>query len=300
MDSLCFPHVHAPEILKDYNQYPKKAFQYVFATRGCPYNCFFCGSRNIWSRKVRFRSPENVVEEIKSIQEMGLKFIHFDDDSFGISSKYLNNLCNAFIQHCKGLKWSCEIPVKLVNEQNIALMKSAGCFSIQIGIESGNNEILSMIRKDITIEEALNACGLIKKHGIELNVFFIVGFPQDTEDTLQDTIKAMKIIKCDTVIYSIFNAYPGTEAFELCKQKGLIGDDYDISLYNHQSPVNNFCMNIPLNKFRMIISKVEKEIDRKNSINRIKRVFNLNTFKKIQELGIGRSLKKSLKIIIGK
>jgi anaerobic magnesium-protoporphyrin IX monomethyl ester cyclase len=168
--------------------------------------------------------------------------------------------------------------VQLVNEQNISLMKSAGCFSLQIGIESGNNEILSAIRKNITIEEALDACELIKKHGIELQTFFIVGFPQDTEDTLRDTITAMKKVKSDSISYSIFTPYPGTEAFELCKEKGLIGDDYDVSLYNHQSPLNNFCMNIPGERFRMIVNETEKQIDRKNSVNRFKRMISLTTF----------------------
>ena len=313
LDSLCFPHEYAPEILKDYNKYPITAFCNIFTIRGCPYNCFFCGSRNIWSRRVRFRSPENVVEEIKSLQKIGLKFIHFDDDTFGVSTKHINDLCNALKQHCPGLKWSCEIPVQLVNEQNISLMKSAGCSTIQVGIESGNNEILSIIRKNITIEEALDACELINKHGIELYVFFIIGFPQDTESTLRDTITVIKKVKCKFIVYSIFTPYPGTEAFELCKEKGLIGNDYDVSLYNHQSPLNNFCMNIPIKKFRMIASKLEKQIDRinkarerknsvyrKNLINRFKQLISLSTFKKIQELGIGNSLKKGLRIFIGK
>jgi radical SAM superfamily enzyme YgiQ (UPF0313 family) len=192
-------------------------------------------------------------------------------------------------------------------------MKSAGCSTIQVGIESGNNEILSIIRKNITIEEALDACELINKHGIELYVFFIIGFPQDTESTLRDTITVIKKVKCKFIVYSIFTPYPGTEAFELCKEKGLIGNDYDVSLYNHQSPLNNFCMNIPIKKFRIIASKLEKQIDRinkarerknsvyrKNLINRFKQLISLSTFKKIQELGIGNSLKKGLRIFIGK
>lgn len=300
LDTLCFPHEYAPEILKDYNKYPITAFKNIFAIRGCLYNCFFCGSRNIWSRKARFRSPENVVEEIKSLQKIGIKIVHFDDDTFGVSKKYINDLCNALMQHCSGLIWSCEIPVQLVNEQNISLMKSAGCYAISLGIESGNNDVLSLIRKNITIEEALDACELIKKQGIELHVFFIVGFPQDTEDTLRDTITAIKKVKCDSIVYSIFTPYPGTEAFELCKEKGLIGKDHDVSLYNHQSPLNNFCVNIPIKRFRMIVSELEKEIDRNTSVNKIKRMFSLNTFKRIQELGIGKSLKKGLKVFIGK
>jgi len=300
LDSLCFPHENAPEVLKDYDLYPLTAFRNIFAVRGCPYNCFFCGSRNIWSRRVRFRSPENVVSEIKGLQKMGLKLIHFDDDTFGINKKYIHDLGNALIEHCPGIRWSCELHVKLADEQTLSLMKAAGCHSIDIGIESGNNEILKAIRKHITIEEALSACELIKKHDIELKTFFIVGFPQETEESLNDTLKAMKKTKSDVLIYSIFTPYPGTEAFEFCKENGVIGDDYDVSLYNHQSPLNYFCINISPRRFRQLVSKIEKFVDRKNSINRIKRIFSLTTFKRIQELGIGKSLKKGMQIFAGK
>jgi tRNA A37 methylthiotransferase MiaB len=300
LDSLCFPHESAPEVLKDYDIYPLNAFKSIFAIRGCPYNCFFCGSHKIWSRKVRFRSPENVIEEIKSLQKKGLRLVHFDDDTFGINKQYINDLCNALIMHCPGLKWSCEFNVKLVDEKTISLMKTAGCYSIQIGIESGNNEILKKIRKNITIEEALSACKTIKKYGVELQAFFMIGFPQETEDTLNDTIVAMKKIKADALIYSIFTPYPGTEAFEFCKEKGLIDVNYDVSLYNHQSPTNYFCINITRERFRMLASKIEKMADRKIWLYRIKRIFSLYTFWRMQELGIGKSLKKGVRIFLGK
>jgi len=300
LDALCFPHESAPEVLKDYDQYPLSAFGKIFATRGCPYNCFFCGSRKIWSRRVRYRSSENVVREIKALQKMGLKIINFDDDTFGVNKRYINDLCNSLIMHCPGLKWSCELHVKLVDEQTISLMKAAGCYLIQTGIESGNNEILKEMRKNITIEEALSACEIIKKHGIELQVFFIVGFPQETEDTLNNTVTVMEKINCDTLVCSIFTPYPSTEAFEFCKENGLISDDYDVSLYNHQSPKNCFCINITPERFRILVSKIEKMVDRKNALNRIKRVFSLNTFRRIQELGIDKSIHKGIKVFIGK
>lgn len=292
LDSLCFPHQYAPEILKDYTKYPVTAFGNIFTIRGCPYACFFCGSRNIWSRKVRFRSPESVVEEIKSLQKIGVNFVHFDDDTFGVTAAHISDLCHALKTHCPGLEWRCEIPVQLVNEQNISLMKEAGCTIIQVGIESGNNEVLSQIRKNITIEAALAACKLIHKHGIALNVFFIVGFPQDTEESLRDTIAAIKKVKCEYIVYSIFTPYPGTEAFELCKEKGLIGKDYDVSLYNHQSPLNNFCMNIPAQRFRQIVGRLEKDIDKANASVNSGSFFSLNTLKKIQKLGLAHSFKK--------
>ncbi len=300
LDSLPFPYTCAKEVLKDYDKYPKAAFGYIFATRGCPYNCFFCGSRNVWSRQTRFRSPENVVREIKALQKDGLRLFYFVDDNFGVNKQYINDLCNALIKYCPGIKWSCEFHVNLVDEEVISLMKKAGCFLIQIGIESGNNEILRKMRKNITIEEAYAAARTIKKYGIQLQAFFIIGFPQETEQSLNDTVTAMKKIKCDVLTYSVFTPYPGTEAFEFCKNSGLIEENYDVSLYNHQSPFSNFCMNIPAEKFRLLASKIEKMVDKKNRINRIKRIFSLTTFYIIKELGIAKSIQKGLRIFFGR
>ena len=300
LDSLCFPHENAPDVLKDYDQYPRTAFRNIFTIRGCPYNCLFCGSYKIWSRKSRFRSPGNVVREIKLLQKMGLRLVHFDDDTFGVSKKYIHELCNDIRVHCPGLKWSSEIHVKLVDEQTISIMKASGCYSIQIGIESGNNEILKQMRKSITIEEALNACEIIHKHGVELKTFFIVGFPQETEETLNDTVAAMRKIKCSFLTYSIFTPFPGTESFELCKEYGLIDDGYDVSLYNLQSPANCFCKNIEKKRFRILASRIEKMVDRKNSLSRIKRIFSISTVNIILELGVRKSLQKGIRVFFGR
>lgn len=299
LDSLPFPYKTAPDVLKDYDKYPDYAFNRIFATRGCPFNCFFCGSRKIWSRKVRFRSPDNVVAEINGLIKNRINSVHFNDDTFGTNKQYIKKLCNAIIEQIPGLKWSCEIHVKLINEEIISLMKKAGCFLIQIGIESGNNKILKQIRKNITIEEALLACEIIKKHDILLHTFFMVGHPQETEETLRDTEVAMKKIK-GLVLYNIFTPYPGTESFEFCKKNGLIEDNYDISLHNHQSPANCFCLNIKPDRFRAIVSNIEKMVDRKNKLTDIKEKFSFKTVTKIREKGIRWSFKRARKTLLNK
>jgi radical SAM superfamily enzyme YgiQ (UPF0313 family) len=93
LNSLPFPHETAPKVLKNYHQYPRKAFSTLFATRGCPYNCTFCGSRKIWSQRVRYRSPQNVFDEIRSLQALGIQAFRFNDDTFGINKKWLEQFC---------------------------------------------------------------------------------------------------------------------------------------------------------------------------------------------------------------
>lgn len=301
LDALCFPHAFDDQILHDGSNYPGFAFKNIFAVRGCPYNCFFCGSRNIWSRKVRYRSPQSIVNEIRSLQaRYHLNTIHFDDDTFGVRPSYLHALCQAIQEHCPGLSWSCELPVQLADEQNIACMKAAGCSAIQIGVESGNDAILSAIRKNTTVEAAMRACDMIVRHGISLEVFIIVGFPQDTEATLRDTIRLMKKIRCDKISYSIFTPYPGTEAFRYCVERGLIGNDFDVSLYNHQSPANNFCRSIPPERFRAIVAGVEKQIDRKNYRHRFKQMFRKDAVTKALTMPKRDLLKKVGRVITGR
>jgi len=299
LDRLRFPHLSAPAILKDYDQYPKSAFKYIFATRGCPYNCFFCGSRNIWGRKVRFRSPHNVVEEIISLQRMGVQSIHFDDDTFGVNKKYLTELCLSIREKCPDISWSCEIHVNLVDDENISLMKSAGCNFISLGIESGNNYILKENRKNITIEKTLAAAKIIKKHNLWLSAFFMVGFPQETMETLNDTLAAIKKIPADGIVYSIFTPYPGTEAFEFCKDKGLIKDDFDVSRYNHQSPENCFCMFLSPEQFRKKVKEIENVVDRKTTMLRIKLIFSKAGIDLVKQNGIINSFKYGVKGLFG-
>ena len=300
LDELCFPHQGADKVLKDYNQYPKMAFKNIFATRGCPYNCFFCGSRNIWGRKVRYRSPDNIVKEINSLQALGVNSIHFDDDTFGVNKKYLKELCLALKEKCQGISWSCEIHVNLVDDENISLMKSAGCIFIMMGVESGNNQLLKENRKNITIEQAFAAAKIIKRHNIVLSVFFIVGFPQETIESLNDTLRAIKKIPADGIVYSIFTPYPGTEAFDFCKEKGLINDSFDVSLYNHQSPLNCFSVNLSREQFRAIANKIEKFIERKNAqedaIMIIKIFFSKNGLHQFRKRGILSSLKLGMTV----
>jgi anaerobic magnesium-protoporphyrin IX monomethyl ester cyclase len=268
LDTLSFPHLFAAEVLKDYEQYPSKAFRHIFATRGCPRNCTFCASRAVWGRRVRRRSPESVVSEVKSLQAQGLNFVHFDDDLFGLNSGYLQDLMRALSEECPGVRWSCETHVKLITDENISRMKDAGCYLIQLGVESGSDRILKAMRKGYTIAEALAACRIINRYDLSLETFFMVGYPFEAEETLQDTRLAIEKIDCDKVVYSIFTPYPGTEAYELCRAHGLIDERFDLALYNRQSPANSFCLNLPPERFRAVVEEFEAIVDAKNRAGR--------------------------------
>ena len=279
-----FPHESAPKCLKDFEKYPLEAFQYIFATRACPYNCFFCGSRNIWGRQTRWRTAENVGREFAALKKLGLRHVHFDDDTFGVKRSYILELCDEIQKQAPGMTWSCELHTKLCTEKTIPAMAKGGCKSVQVGIESGSNWMLKEMRKNTRIEESLAACKLIKEYGIHLSTFFIVGFPQETEETLAETVRAMKSVHADRLIYSIFTPYPGTETFEDCKRRGLIDDDFDISRFNHQSPDNCFTQYIKPERFRELANQIEKMVDRRNAVMRVKRALTVGALNRLKRL----------------
>jgi hypothetical protein len=115
-----------------------------------------------------------------------------------------------------------------------------------------------------------------------------------------DTLEAMKKTACDVLIYSIFTPYPGTEAFDLCKEQGTVTGDYDLTLYNHQSPLNYFCPAIARNRFRILASTIERMIDKKNRWGRIRLIFSLNLIWRIKEKGFWESLREGMRIFLGK
>ncbi|MFZ1292282.1 MAG: radical SAM protein [Melioribacteraceae bacterium] len=284
LNVLPYPHEIAKRVLHDYKKYPKSAFKYIFASRGCPFNCNFCASKDMWTRKARLRSVENIVNEIKGITKLGIKNLHFDDDTFGISKKNILNLCNSIKTEVPDIKWSCEIRADIIDDDIVIAMKEAGCELIQIGFESGNDKILEYMSKGVTVSQILNACRIVKKHSIELQTFFLVGYPYETEETLKDSIKMMKKSKSDKIIYSIFTPYPYTYLYEFCKEKGLVKEKFDPTLFNHQSPLNCFSMYIPPKRFRVLAKRIERMVDRRNLILRMKRILTLKGFQRFNEL----------------
>ena len=281
LDALPFPHAVAPDVLLDYAAYPVSAFMNVFSARGCPFHCLYCGSRAIWTRRPRYRSVANVVAEMRGLEALGVPRINFDDDTFGISKRRIRELCQAILAAGLRTPWSCELHVNLVDDATLELMRRAGCALVFLGVESGNDAILRANRKHTTVAKALAACATVKRHDIQLYTFFMVGFPDETEATMAETLAAMRRADPDYIIHSIFTPYPGTEAFARCREMGLVDDAFDASRYNHQSPENNFTQAIPRERFRRLAGEIEAFVDAHNTAKAARR-------RQLREAGLGR------------
>ena len=296
LDTLDFALTTAPKVLKNFDKYPKRAFGYVFGSRGCPYACTFCESKAMWTRKVRYRSPENIISELKQMYEFGIRQVNFDDDTFGISKKNIKIINDLLEKELPEMTYTCETVVQLAKDEEVVKdMKRGGCTGTYVGIESGNNEMLKSIKKTQTTDECIQAIRNLQKHGIDSHAFIMVGFPNETEETFKQTMDFIPKLRPDNIIFSVFTPYPGSDLFYQCQKDGIIDGEFDLSIYNHQSPLNCFTKNISKERFYELRREADKFVDKYNQkakfrrgISALRNIGIKATFKKVYSHYYGR------------
>lgn len=245
-------------------------FGRLFATRGCPYNCIFCASHKIWGRKVRYRSPRNVIDEIKQIKkEHHTNYFYFEDDSFTVNKNFVKKICDLIIKEKLEITWSCETRADLVTEESVERMKYAGCISVVLGAESGSDEILKKIKKGISVKQIKKAVSVLKKYRIKTGVFFMIGFPWETVKEINDTVQLMKETDPQVAIFSIATPYPGTELYKICQSENILPKNLRWDSFFHQSPDIHLSYKISKDAFSEIVKKTSKVFDRHNKFKRI-------------------------------
>jgi radical SAM superfamily enzyme YgiQ (UPF0313 family) len=194
----------------------------IFTSRGCPFDCNFC-MKKVFGYKFRPRTPENVMEEIRFlVNELKIKELAVYDDTFNFDLGRAEKILDMII--AEGIKIHIRltngIRVDNVNENFIRKLKKAGCNYIAYGIESGNQEVLNKIPKNITLDQIREAVKITKKVGIPVCGFFIFGLFGDTKETMQQTIDFAKELDLDMVAWHLATPYPGTKMFEEIKKNG--------------------------------------------------------------------------------
>lgn len=210
---------------------PYKTAQYggrkgtcVCTSRGCPYRCTFCLWPNtMYGRRFRARSPENVVDELEELEnQYQVREIYFDDDTINIDMERLIKICKLIQQRGLHLKWFCQARVDKIDEELLREMKGAGCYKIFFGIESGSQEILTKLEKDMTLEQAEQAFALCRKVGIQTLAFFLLGIPGETPQTMKQSVEFAKKLRPHSAQFAIAVPHPGTELYEECKKHGWL------------------------------------------------------------------------------
>ncbi len=201
----------------------------ITTSRGCPFKCTFCVyPQTLMGRGYRLRSVENVVDEIEYITKNypQAKAIFFEDDTLTVNRKRCIELSESLIRRGIKISWTANARVGL-DLETMKKMKEAGCRSFCVGFESGNQDILDNMRKSSKIDLMFDFMNNARKAGILVHGCFLAGLPGETKDTMRQTLDLAKRLKPDTVQFYPVMVYPGTEAYDWYKSKGLlITDDF--------------------------------------------------------------------------
>ncbi|MHC4739103.1 MAG: B12-binding domain-containing radical SAM protein [Planctomycetota bacterium] len=223
------------ELIKDLDSIPFPMyelidnFQYVFdslkvgeklatlmTSRGCPYDCTFCAAKAVWRGSFRRRSPENVVQEIKLlVDRYGYNELYFMDDLFAVNKRWLDNFYILKQENSINVPWKCLGRVDLLAYEDYEEMADSGCYLIQFGVESGDNEILEDINKKITTLQITEAFSQARLAGLNTYAFFIIGHRLDTYETILKTIYFAKKLCPDFLSFFCLVPFPGTKLYDL-------------------------------------------------------------------------------------
>ncbi len=223
LDRLPFPAYQLLPDLKYYHSRTRKwPFMGIITSRGCAFQCAFC-SKDIFGNKVTFRSPENVISEIEFlVKDKGIRQIDILDDNFTLDRNRCEKICNLILKKSLNISISLQSGVRAdsLDKELIFLLKKAGVFKIAFGVESGDQDILRGIRKNINLESILKATEWSRQADMIVIGFFMIGLPYDTPKTLQKTIDFAKKMNPHIANFMVTIPYYGTSLYRLIAEKG--------------------------------------------------------------------------------
>ena len=230
LDNLPFPARH----LVDNNLYRRpdnnKVQAVIKVSRGCPFHCFFCLATPVSGAKVRKRSPENIVAEIREcVEKYGITNFVFWSDIFNIDKEWTLDLCQKIIDSGLKITWSANTRADTADEEMAQKMYESGCRLVSIGVESGSQEMLDKIGKKITLDDVRLTVKIFKKAGIKIYNYFVIGLPWEDEDTVEDTIDFAIELDSDFISFYTATPLPGTRFYDYAKANRLIDSDTSFS-----------------------------------------------------------------------
>ena len=221
LDALPFPARH----IVDHSIYKKRGFwaNGIFATRGCPYRCNFCSIPAI-DKRVRFRSPELIAEEMReSYRLTGINSFNFCDDAITIDKKFVYSLCENILKLPFRISWEAQSRINYIDRNILNMMRRAGCRKLLFGIESGNQRIRNqIIGKGISDEQIMKVTKLCWQEDIEPDHYLMIGQPTETMKEILDTVNFP--LKCEPDMIGVFIAMPlpGAPLFDRAIEEGII------------------------------------------------------------------------------
>jgi len=227
LDSLPFPAWHHLDMSKYFDGIKLYPYIDIIGGRGCPNRCIFC----LWPQvmhgnKYRFRSPKNIVDEmehsIKQFPFIKKGEFFFEDDTFTVNNQRAHQICEEIMSRGLKVTWSINTRADVLDAKLFKKMRKAGCRLLLVGYESGDQQMLNNMHKNITVDKMLDFTDLANRSGLKVHGCFVFGLPGEDQHSIKRTIDFALGLKLDTVQFSAAMPFPGTEYFRICDEAGLI------------------------------------------------------------------------------
>ena len=211
-----------PQTMPHGTIYKSSPFAPIITTRGCPYSCSYCSAPITAGRKMRYRDPIKIVNEMENlINNYDVKEIQIEDDNFTLKRRHAVGVCEEIIRRKIKLDWSLPNGVRIdkLDPELLKLMKKSGCYFMSLGIESANQRILNIIKKRLDKNLVRNVVTMVKNSGIDAVGFFIIGFPTETKEEIMNTINFACSLDLERASFHKAMPLPGTELYDLWLKK---------------------------------------------------------------------------------
>ncbi len=198
-------------------------FGTVMTSRGCPFNCAFCSSSLQFGKRWRGHSVERVIEELSILRnEYGKREIEFLDDTFTLNRRRAVDIPRRIKEEGLDVTWTASSRVNTFSEKIARAMRAGGCHTVYFGIESGSQRTLDFIGKGITPQQSIDAVKTAKKAGLRALGSFIIGFPEETREEIDTTIRFAKRVGVDFAQFTVATPYPGTRLWQYAVEHSLL------------------------------------------------------------------------------
>ena len=249
LDSLPFPARHLMHMEKyfglpaSHGTRHSKRFSPIVTSRGCPAGCTFCTAHHVWGKPFRRRSAENVVREMKEIKDKyGIEELLIEDDNLTLDVQRAEEIFDLMIEEKLNFKWDTPngVAAFALNEKLLEKMKKAGCYQLNIAVESGNKDVLkSIIKKPLDLDRIKPLVKYSKDIGLGVNIFIIIGMPGESLKQMWDSYLFARDLGIYNPFVSIATPYPGSELYNLCREKGYISENFSLDkLYITSSSIS--------------------------------------------------------------
>jgi len=200
----------------------------LLPTRGCPYQCTFCSSPDMWTTRYIARDPIDVANEIEFyVKKYNVSNFDFQDLTAVVKRRWAIDFCNEIISRNLNITWQMPSGTRseVFDEEVADLLFRSGCRALAFAPESGSQEMLKIVKKQVDLDHLINAAKIAVKRGFSVSCFFVIGFPEETRTTLKQSmglIRKLAFIGISDVAVSKFIPYPGSELFKELQESGKI------------------------------------------------------------------------------